>query len=142
MDMNDALQQLIQLELNKAQAAAAPAPVVAKAIEGEPLAAVEAPAFDMDALVAKITASLTPKVEELVEKAIPERERGEGTGRAVAQAAGAGEPVQKAADAEPKTIDELIAKADQGHGKLSDDEKRSIWLLTHKVLSAGLSKAE
>lgn len=138
MDMNEALQQLIQLELNKAQAAAAPAPVVAKA---EPPKS-EAPEFDMEALVAKITESLTPKVEALVEKAMPAPERGEGTGRAVAQT-DASAAAQAAAESEgPRTIQELVAKAHKSHKDLTEDEKKSIWLLTHKVLSAGLSSID
>lgn len=136
MDLQEALQQLVVLELNKAQAAAAPAPIVTKADESASKDAPGAPVFDMDALVEKLSEALTPKVEALVEKALPAvPERGEGTGRAVPQGEGAG-----AASDEPKSIEELVAKAGKGHDKLSEDEKKAIWKLTHGLMSAGLSR--
>lgn len=130
--MEELLKKLVEMELAKATAAAQPAPEVVQKAQ-EPAA----PALDLDALVAKITESVLPKVEEMVAKAKESEEPGreEGAGRPVASA-------KEEASGEIKTLDDLVAKASKGHKDLSIAERNAVFDLTSKVLGEGLSNVK
>lgn len=148
MELEELMKQLLQAELAKTQAATAAAAAetqVQKAAGGREGAESEPEAveIDMDALVEKMSAAIAPKLEEMVQKAVPAPVREEGVGRAVSAdktgQAGVAGATSEGRDAE--SIQELVQKAGRGHKSLSIAERNAIFALTARVLGDGLHES-
>lgn len=152
MELEELMKQLLQAELAKTQAATAAAAAaetqVQKAAGGREGAESEPEAveIDMDALVEKMSAAIAPKLEEMVQKAVPAPEREEGAGRAVSadktgQAGTAGTAGAAGEGRDAESIQELVQKAGRGHKSLSIAERNAIFALTARVLGDGLHES-